>query len=168
MYKAPTIRDVALAAGVSVSVVSRVLNPETGPVAPATRERVAQVIEALGYRPRAAARELSAGRNQTLGLVLADLTNPFFARLADRIVWEARGRDLQVVLMTTQEDPYLEAESLDTLLDRSVGAVIATPTGGNLGKWAPCSWTARSRNCTAWTWSASPMRTRRSRPPTTS
>lgn len=49
--KAPTIRDVAAAAGVSVSVVSRVLNPDSGPVAPAKRQEVLRVIEELGYRP---------------------------------------------------------------------------------------------------------------------
>ncbi|CAH0206250.1 HTH-type transcriptional regulator DegA [Arthrobacter sp. Bi83] len=135
MKKAPTIRDVAAAAGVSVSVVSRVLNPESGPVAPAKREQVLRVIGDLGYRPRAAARELSAGHALTVGLVVADLANPFFAQLADRVVWEARSHGVQVVVMTTQEDPHLEAESLDTLLDRSVGGVIATPTGGNIEKW---------------------------------
>jgi LacI family transcriptional regulator len=134
--KAPTIRDVAAAAGVSVSVVSRVLNPDSGPVAPAKRQEVVRVIDELGYRPRAAARELSAGHALTIGLVVTDLSNPFFARLADRIVWEARSHGVQVVLMTTQEDPHLEAESLDTLLDRSVSGVIATPTGGNVEKWA--------------------------------
>lgn len=135
MRKAPTIRDVAAAAGVSVSVVSRVLNPESGPVAPAKRQEVLRVIDELGYRPRAAARELSAGHALTIGLVVTDLSNPFFARLADRIVWEARSHGVQVVLMTTQEDPHLEADSLDTLLDRSVSGVIATPTGGNIEKW---------------------------------
>lgn len=135
MKKAPTIRDVAAAAGVSVSVVSRVLNPESGPVAPAKREQVLRVIAELGYRPRAAARELSAGHALTIGLVVADLANPFFAHLADRVVWEARSHGIQVVVMTTQEDPHLEADSLDTLLDRSVGGVIATPTGGNIEKW---------------------------------
>jgi LacI family transcriptional regulator len=135
LKKAPTIRDVAAAAGVSVSVVSRVLNPESGPVAPFKREQVLNVINELGYRPRAAARELSAGHALTVGLVVTDLANPFFAQLADRVVWEARSHGVQVVVMTTQEDPHLEAESLDTLLDRSVGGVIATPTGGNVEKW---------------------------------
>jgi LacI family transcriptional regulator len=97
---------------------------------------VLKVIEELGYRPRAAARELSVGQAPTVGLVVADLANPFFAQLADRIVWEARSHGVQVVVMTTQEDPHLEAESLDTLLDRSVGGVIATPTGANIEKWA--------------------------------
>jgi LacI family transcriptional regulator len=134
--KAPTIRDVAAAAGVSVSVVSRVLNPDSGPVAPAKRETVLRVIDELGYRPRAAARELSVGHALTVGLVVADLANPFFAQLADRIVWEARSHGVQVVVMTNQEDPHLEADSLDTLLDRSVAGVIATPTGANIEKWA--------------------------------
>jgi LacI family transcriptional regulator len=132
--KPPTIRDVADQAGVSVSVVSRVLN-DSGPVAPVKRDAILKAIDDLAYRPRAAAKELSQGRTLTIGLVLADLTNPFFARLADRIVWEARARGAQVVLMTTQEDPHLEAELLDTLLDRSVGGVIATPTGDNVEKW---------------------------------
>ncbi len=68
--------------------------------------------------------------------MLADLTNPFFARLADRVVWESRSRGIHVVLLTTQEDPHLESESIDTLIGRSVGSVIATPTGGNHEKWS--------------------------------
>jgi LacI family transcriptional regulator len=134
MKKAATIRDVAAHAGVSVSVVSRVLNG-TGPVAPGKRAQVLDAIEELAYRPRAAARELSQGHSDTIGLLLADLTNPFFARLADRVVAEARSRDLQILLMTTQEDPHLEGQALDTLLDRSVGGMIGTPTGHNTARW---------------------------------
>ena len=134
MKKAATIRDVAAHAGVSVSVVSRVLNG-TGPVAPAKRAQVLDAIDALAYRPRAAARQLSQGHSDTIGLLLADLTNPFFARLADRVVAEARSRDLQILLMTTQEDPHLEGQALDTLLDRSVGGMVGTPTGHNVERW---------------------------------
>lgn len=134
MKKAATIRDVAARAGVSVSVVSRVLNG-TGPVAPGKRAQVLEAIEDLAYRPRAAARELSQGHSDTIGLLLADLTNPFFARLADRVVAEARARDLQILVMTTQEDPHLEGQALDTLLDRSVGGMIGTPTGHNVARW---------------------------------
>lgn len=136
MRKLATIRDVAREAGVSIAVVSRVLNDGTGPVAPDTRARVVEVMERISYRPRAAAREIQQQSTTTLGLVLADLTNPFFARLADRVVWEARSRGVHVVLLTTQEDPHLEAESIETLIGRSVGAVIATPTGGNVDKWS--------------------------------
>ena len=67
--------------------------------------------------------------------MLADLANPFFARLADRVVWEARARGIHAVLLTTRKTRTSKAESLDTLLGRSVGSVIATPTGGNVDKW---------------------------------
>lgn len=77
MQKQPTIRDVAQAAGVSVAVVSRVLNPGSGPVAAATRSRVNDVMKNLGYHPRTAARELKYGPPTTLGLLLADVSNPF-------------------------------------------------------------------------------------------
>ncbi|WP_113718967.1 LacI family DNA-binding transcriptional regulator [Arthrobacter dokdonensis] len=135
MKKAPTIRDVAAEAGVSVAVVSRVLNEGSGPVAKLTKAKVVEAIDRLGYQPRAAARELQHGGTATIGLMLTDLANPFFARLADRVVWEARARGVQVILLTTQEDPHLEAESIETLIGRSVASVIATPTGGNVEKW---------------------------------
>ena len=133
--KQPTIRDVAQAAGVSVAVVSRVINPGSGPVAAATRQRVNDAIERLGYHPRTAARELKHAPATTLGLLLADVSNPFFARLADQVVQEAHARGIQVLLMTTQEDDRLEAERLWTLVERRVSGIIATPTGGNIGVW---------------------------------
>lgn len=136
MLKQPTIRDVAKAAGVSVAVVSRVLNPGTGPVAPLTREQVLKVIEDLGYHPRTAARELKHSPPTTLGLLLADVANPFFARLADHIVQEADARGIQVLLMTTQEDSQLETQRLTTLLERRVSGIIATPTGENVEFWS--------------------------------
>ncbi len=135
MSKPATIRDVAAAAGVSIAVVSRVLNEGTGPVAPATRQRVMKAMEELSYRPRTAARELKSGPTTTLGLLLADVTNPFFARLADAVVREARSRGVQVILMTTQEDARLEEDALDTLAARRVGGVIATPTSTNAKSW---------------------------------
>ncbi|MGO3884918.1 MAG: LacI family DNA-binding transcriptional regulator [Mycetocola sp.] len=136
MPKAPTIRDVASHAGVSIAVVSRVLNPGSGPVAEATRDRVLTSVAELGYRPRTAARELKNSESTvTIGLLLADVTNPFFARLADKVVWEARARGVQVLLMTTQEDQRLEEECLDTLYDRRVAGVIATPTSTNVASW---------------------------------
>ena len=134
MKKAPTIRDVAAAAGVSVAVVSRVINEGSGPVAPDTRSRVVATIEELGFRPRAAARSLSGG-TAVIGLMVTDLENPFFARLAGRVAWQARGNDTQVMLMTTHEDPHLERDHLERLRDRSVAGIIAPPTGANVATW---------------------------------
>lgn len=135
MAKPATIRDVSERAGVSIAVVSRVLNPGSGPVAPDTKLRVQQAIGELSYRPRTAARELKSPGTTTLGLMLADVANPFFARLADKIVWEARARGVNVLLMTTQEDQHLEEECLNTLYERRVAGVIATPTSTNRAAW---------------------------------
>lgn len=88
----------------SVVVVSRVLNPGSGPAAVATRSRVNDVMQNLGYHPRTAARELKYGPPTTRGLLLADVSNPFFARVADQVVQEAHSRGIEVLLMTTQED----------------------------------------------------------------
>jgi LacI family transcriptional regulator len=67
--------------------------------------------------------------------MLADVSNPFFARLADNVVQEAHARGIQVLLMTTQEDDHLESERLETLIERRVSGIIATPTGNNLHIW---------------------------------
>jgi LacI family transcriptional regulator len=139
MQRTPTIRDVAADAGVSIAVVSRVLNDGSGPVAASTRERVLASMSRLNYRPRTAARELKARPQTTLGLLLADVTNPFFARLADHVVREARSRGVSVILMTTQEDPRYEAEAIDTLAARRVNGVIATPTSTNASEWTQLS-----------------------------
>lgn len=92
-------------------------------------------MQSLGYHPRTAARELKYGPPTTLGLMLADVSNPFFARLADHVVQEAHARGIQVLLMTTQEDGHLESERLETLMERRVSGIIATPTGNNLEIW---------------------------------
>jgi DNA-binding LacI/PurR family transcriptional regulator len=79
-----TMADVAREADVSLMTVSRVVN-EKGEVSPATRQRVLEVIEQLGYRPSAIARGLATQRTGSLGLVMPDVANPFF--LMWRTVW---------------------------------------------------------------------------------
>src|SRR4051794_17216128 len=129
------MKDVARHAGVSQGVVSRVLNDGIGPVAPETRKRVQASIEALRYRPHAAARELKSQKTSTIGLVVADVANEFFARLADHVVRAARALDLGVLLTTTQEDATLETGSVEMLMDKRVRGIIAAPTGRNTAIW---------------------------------
>jgi len=129
------MKDVARHAGVSPGVVSRVLNEGTGPVAPETRRRVLASIRTLRYRPHSGARELKTRTTNTIGLVLADVSNHFFAELADHVVRAARARGLGVLLTTTQEDAALEGRSLDMLMDKRVRGVIAAPTGANAAAW---------------------------------
>ncbi|MFE6970958.1 LacI family DNA-binding transcriptional regulator [Isoptericola sp. NPDC057653] len=97
----PTARDVAAAAGVSPRTVSNVV---TGAVAvrAETRRRVEDAIAALGYRPNLAARRLRSGRSQVIGLVLPDVTVPYFRDLADAVLVAAARAGFSVVVEQTR------------------------------------------------------------------
>jgi LacI family transcriptional regulator len=90
--------DVARLAGVSSAVVSYVVNDGPRPVAEATRLRVQEAIEKLGYRPNAAARALITGRSDLIGLIVPDIRNPYFAALAQAAEEAARARSVNLVL----------------------------------------------------------------------
>ena len=92
-----TRTDVARRAGVSSAVVSYVVNSGPRNVAPETRERVLQAIEELGYRPNATARALKRGVSETIGLIISDITNPFFSEYAHAIEEAAAERGLSVI-----------------------------------------------------------------------
>lgn len=95
-----TMQDIAQAAGVSQSTVSRVLNdaPTSVPIAAETRERVREVAERLGYRPNPLARGLRGARTMLLGVIVRDITDPFFAMAVEAISSEALDRGYNVVL----------------------------------------------------------------------
>lgn len=119
---AVTIQDVARAAGVSVSTVSRALSsPEM--VRPETRTRVRAVAETLGYRPNPAARGLITGRTTNLGVIVPDLTNPFFPSLLRGVQARAREAGHAVFLADCQEDGAEEA-ALVTAMAKQVDGVI--------------------------------------------
>src|SRR5512140_2920400 len=123
---AVTITDVARAAGVSASTVSRALSlPEK--VDPATRERVVRVAEHLGYRPNRAARGLITGRTGNLGLILPDLANPFFPSLVKTIQHHAHRADYQVLMMDTDEDPTAELGLVKSLAKQVDGVILCSP-----------------------------------------
>lgn len=99
---APTMLDVAALAGVSAKTVSRVVNGEPG-VAPSTRERVMEAIARTRFSRDPAARSLRTGRSGTIGLAVPELSQPFFAEIADRIATRAGEHGLSVVLGVTGE-----------------------------------------------------------------
>ncbi|GAA5060992.1 DNA-binding LacI/PurR family transcriptional regulator [Thermocatellispora tengchongensis] len=120
---AVTILDVAKAAGVSVSTVSRALSsPEM--VRPETRARVRAVADSLGYRPNLAARGLITGRTANLGLVVPDLTNPFFPSLLKGAQARAREADHAVFLADSQEDGAEEARLVAAMAKQVDGVVM--------------------------------------------
>jgi DNA-binding LacI/PurR family transcriptional regulator len=94
------MQDIARAAGVSQSTVSRVLNdtPTSVPIAAETRERVQEVANRLGYRPNPLARGLRGARTMLLGVIVRDITDPFFAMAIEALSSEALKRGYNVVL----------------------------------------------------------------------
>jgi DNA-binding LacI/PurR family transcriptional regulator len=94
------MQDIARAAGVSQSTVSRVLNdtPTSVPIAAETRERVQEVAKRLGYRPNPLARGLRGARTMLLGVIVRDITDPFFAMAIESLSTEALTRGYNVVL----------------------------------------------------------------------
>lgn len=119
----PTMKDVALHAGVSVSTVSYVLN-ESGPVAPERRSRVLDAIRILDYTPNESARSLKRQSASTIGLVLPELSNQFFALVAEGVERAASARDVLVVMVvpevTEQPEPHhaklLRSQRLDGVI----------------------------------------------------
>jgi LacI family transcriptional regulator len=124
-----SIRDVAAHAGVSVATVSNVLNrPEV--VAVPTRDRVNASIRKLGFVRNESARQLRAGRSRTIGLVVLDVTNPFFTDLARGVEDEASKAGLAVILCNSDDQALKEERYLDLLEEHRVHGVLITPVAG--------------------------------------
>ena len=118
-----TVEDVAAAAGVSIMTVSRAINGRPG-VGPELRLRVLETAASLGYRPSRVARGLAGRKTSTLGIVLPDMANPFFAILAKAATDVARGVDKNVFIMNTDEDPDLELRAIASLAGEAIDGVI--------------------------------------------
>jgi len=114
----PTMRDIAEATGVSQSTVSRVLSgtPTAVPIAEATRKRVRESARQLGYRPNPLARGLRGASTMLLGVIVRDVTDPFFAAAIEAASLEANKRDYNVVLGHAHESAE-EAEALTNILE---------------------------------------------------
>ena len=124
-----TIHDVARLADVSTATAARALGGY-GSVRPTTHERVLTAAASLGYRPNGLARSMITGTTHTLGVVLADIENPFFYRALRGITDTARSRGYEVVLTNTDEDADIERQALTTLIERRVDGLIVCPAEG--------------------------------------
>lgn len=120
----PTSHDVALAAGVSQPTVSRALRGDPS-VAEATRQRVLDAAERLGYVPSERGRSLSTRRSGRIGVVVEDLGNPFYFELLDALHDRLARSDKRMVVLTSgRGDP----ERLERLVDGSTDGVVLTTT----------------------------------------
>lgn len=121
-----TIKDVAALAGVSIATVSRALN-DAQRLSPATRQKVWNAVEELGYRRDARAAGMRTGRTDTIGLIVGDITNPYFARLAAAIeqAVEAWGKTLQIA--NAHDDPELQARAIRQFVAQRVDGLLVVP-----------------------------------------
>lgn len=115
---AVTILDVAARAQVSRQTVTRALN-DMADVSPATRARVLAAAAELGYRPNRAAQSMVQGRSTTIGLVLDDLTNPYFAELASALTRVAADREWSVLLCDLGSDVEKARKQLASIVSRA-------------------------------------------------
>jgi len=120
---APTIKDVARAAGVSVTTVSHVFN-ETRPVAAETRARVRAAIDALGYAPSTLARALKGERTGTIGMLATSSTNPFFAEVISGVEERCFELGYSLILCNTGEDRERMKAQLTTMLQKRIDGLV--------------------------------------------
>ena len=129
----PTVRDVAASAGVSTATAARALGGY-GRVSTEVRAKVAEVAAALGYRPNVLARSMITGTSHTLGVVIADIENPFFASVVRGITDTAHSRGFEVILVNTDEDVEKERVAIGVLLDKRVdGLLVAAAATQDVG-----------------------------------
>lgn len=122
-----TIKDVALAAGVSVATVSRAMNGQAN-VSPETSARILAVMQQLRYSPHGAAQSLVTRRTQTIGVLLPDMHGEFFSELIRGIDTAARMRRLHLLLSSSHGDLADTTAALKAMRGRVDGLIVMAPT----------------------------------------
>ncbi len=126
-----TLSDIAQKTGFSVSTVSRVLHDNSNryKIREETKEQIRRVAQELGYTPNKIARGLRLNQTHQLGIIVADLANPFFATMVKSITKEARKSGYSIVVCDSDENTHLEQESLNTLLENRVDGLLIAAVG---------------------------------------
>lgn len=127
-----TIKDVAALAGISYTTVSHVVN-RTRPVSPQVQRKVEAAIQQLGYVPSAVARSLKAQATSTIGLLIPNGINPYFAELARGIEDYCERKGFCVILCNSDDDPVKQGNYLRVLLEKRVDGLIVASVGGDDG-----------------------------------
>jgi LacI family transcriptional regulator len=121
-----SIKDIARRAGVSVTTVSRVINNSSHSVGAATRSRVLQAAEELGFRPNILAQAMVSQRMRIVGVIVGDSSDPYFSAIVRGIEHTARAHGYMVLICNSDRDPAIERNYLKVLCDyRVAGTVFA-------------------------------------------
>ncbi|EIV99403.1 LacI family DNA-binding transcriptional regulator [Thermoanaerobacter siderophilus] len=123
---AVTIKDIAKLANVSITTVSRVINNKSEGVSEETRNRILQLVKELGYQPNAIARGLVTKKTKTIGLIIPDISNPFFPDIARGVEDSAHIYGYNVFLCNTDDNLEKESEYINALKEKYVDGIIFT------------------------------------------
>jgi len=123
-----TQRMIAKMVGVSVNTVSRALNNKPD-VSPATRKKILKIADQLGYVPNLLARSLKSGHSKTIGVVVSNLSNPFFNPVIRGIEDILRKKGYNIIICNSDSDYAREEEAITTLIQKRVDGVVITPVG---------------------------------------
>lgn len=132
MKKKATIYDIAREANVSTATVTRVMAGHPS-VRPATRQRVQQVIDAHSYTPSTAARDLENGRTKTFGIILPEITNPYFAQIFAGADDEARRNGYSLWLHQLPSNEAIENEVVNELIQKGWKGLSSSAAYGRRG-----------------------------------
>jgi LacI family kdg operon repressor len=126
-----TISDVAKRAGVSTTTISRYLNGKFEFMSAESQQRIKAIVEELNYRPNHLARSLKLSKSQLIGVLIADISNPFSSILLKGITDYCKHCGYNVLIANTDNDGEKEREYILSMLDQRVEGLIVNLTGGN-------------------------------------
>lgn len=119
-----TIKDIANEAGVSITTVSLVLNNKPCRISEKTKQRIFEIVEKNNYMPNLSARALVTKKTQTLGLIIPDISNPFFSELAKGVEREAQKKNYSVIFCNSNEHGYKDVSNLELLISKQIDGII--------------------------------------------
>ncbi|MFO7668409.1 MAG: substrate-binding domain-containing protein [Bacteroidales bacterium] len=136
MQKRVSLKDIANKVGVSIALVSYVINGQEKEkrVGAEVVKKIRKAAEELNYQPNQIARSLRMNSTQTIGLIVADIANPFFGQLARIIENRASNHGYTVIFGSSDEDQFKSESLMNTLLNRQVDGFIIVPTEGTIGQ----------------------------------
>lgn len=126
-----TLSTLAAKTGLSITTISRVLSGKADQyrISAKTQEKVTAAAKENDYHPNLVAQNLRSNKTNTIGLMLPEISNPYFADIASAVISEARVKGYTTIVIDSSENAELEKSGISSLLSRQIGGIIATPCG---------------------------------------